>query len=253
MTRDLPSVLVPTVALEPLVHNTLSRLAGPDVSTSLTHRLAAFHLPGATRVLRRPVLLLAMILVHAVLAFHVGRVPGYAGTPDPSPADSVTSLIADPEPSPQIGNRIPLILIHGAMSGTESSFDRFVEFFQASDLPRAYKIYRFAYTNNIYPVWELARSLRNRIDALIDQEALLQDGSFNDGPLVLLGHSMGGLVARSYMAEHSHNTGVYDGTRGGERILNSSPWRPLITDPTPPTRSHGSAAWTIQPGMDWPN
>ena len=43
----------------------------------------------------------------------------------------------------------------------------------------------------------------------------------------LIAHSLGGLVARSYMNEHDHDTGFYQGRRAGERIFK------LVTLATP--------------------
>src|SRR5262249_19322730 len=43
----------------------------------------------------------------------------------------------------------------------------------------------------------------------------------------IVAHSMGGLVARAYMQQHKHNTGVFLGKDGGERVLK------LITLATP--------------------
>lgn len=166
---------------------------------------------------------LCPLIVSLVLAL-MNPLDGEAGTPDPSPADSITSLEA--EDSLPIGNRVPLLLIH-QIHGKKGDFDNFVSFFKSSNLSQAYKIYRFSYFSDYYSVWEIARALRNKIDTQI-----------NNGPLVIIAHSMGGLIARSYMQEHSHNTGEYDGKRGGERVLK------LITLATP---HHGTPAANNEP------
>ncbi|NKE71293.1 Ig-like domain-containing protein [Candidatus Manganitrophus noduliformans] len=159
---------------------------------------------------------------------------------DPSPADDITTLIPDENDTAPLGNRTPLILIHG-IHGTpfneianpnQSYWTKFLNYFNNEAFKAKYKVYRFHYASDNHSVWEIARSLRNDIDRRID------DGSLADMPFVIVAHSMGGLVARSYMQEHSHNTGNYTGRRGGERILN------LITLATP---HHGTPLTNDEP------
>jgi len=138
--------------------------------------------------------------------------------------------------------KIPLILIHG-IHGTKDSNDNkkmdnheegdaasywssFANnFCSNSELKNKYKIYLFSYLSDIYSVWEIARSLRNNLDDFIRQ------GKIEDTQFVILAHSMGGLVARSYMQQHSHTFGDFNDDRGGERVIK------LITLATP---HHGS-------------
>jgi triacylglycerol esterase/lipase EstA (alpha/beta hydrolase family) len=165
---------------------------------------------------------------------------GQYGYYDPIPADAYTQLVADEDANNNCNgsNCIPLILIHGVHGNEINGVDNLsnlnrdywinlLNFLYNNGLNSKYKIYRFHYVSDMYSVWEIARSLRNKLDFAIDSKQI------NDVPFVIVAHSMGGLVTRSYMEEHSHRTGFYggvnhsDGMRGGERILK------LITLATP--------------------
>jgi len=140
--------------------------------------------------------------------------------------------------------KIPLILIHGIHGTGDSNNNKKLDnleemdavaywsafaqnFCSDAELRNKYKIYLFSYLSDIYSVWEIARSLRNHIDHYIQQRRI------EDTQFVILAHSMGGLVARSYIQQHSHAFGRYQDKRGGERVIN------LITLATP---HHGSPA-----------
>jgi len=169
--------------------------------------------------------------------------------PDPSPADAITALVADESDTDPVGARIPLILVHGIhgnqnpQDGTDtiayknrSYWESFLGYFGTDAAFRSrYKIFRFHYVSDVYPVQEIARAFRNHLDAAVD------GGTLPDVPFVLIAHSMGGLVARSYMQEHAHTTGVYCGQRGGDRIAK------LITLATP---HHGTPAANDAPRID---
>ena len=178
----------------------------------------------------------------AVLFLSFQSVLAACPAPDPSPADSITALVADEVDTDPTGTRTPLILVHGLHGNQQpdgsdviaepnlnrnywSSF--LADFSANADFLAKYKIFRFHYVSDVYPVWEIARAFRNKLDEAVSV------GTLPDTPFVLIAHSMGGLVARSYMQEYSHVTGVYCGQRGGERISK------LITLATP---HHGSPA-----------
>jgi len=160
---------------------------------------------------------------------------------DGSEADALTRLIEDPGDRTAIGNRTPVILIHGIHGnrlpdGTDDVFRPNLPYWEklVSHLERdpiresfraRYKLYRFHYVSDKHRAWELARALRNDLDAF-----RMADPDF-DKPLVIIAHSMGGLVARYYMNKHSNNVGNREGNRGGETISR------LITLATP---HHGS-------------
>jgi len=147
-----------------------------------------------------------------------------------SPADNITKLVED-NPSYSIENRIPLILIHGWKGIDDINTDdddkhwiNFKNYFYDPNngLSNICKLYSFRYESNKHSVWEIAKSLRNKLDDAIDCGAG-RDCSYGtaikDVPFMMLSLSMGGLVGRSYISEHSHNTGIYEGQRGGERVL----------------------------------
>jgi len=146
---------------------------------------------------------------------------------DPSPADSHTVLTSYNTDSPE--GKIPLILIHGWL-GTSGYWDNFINYFYSNQLDQKFKLYLFFYDSNVYTVWEIGRSLRNKLDDAIDcseGRGCIGETAIQDVPFVILAHSMGGLIARSYMSQHSHYTGNYNNQRGGERISK------LITLATP--------------------
>ena len=147
-------------------------------------------------------------------------------------ADAYTCLVDDfyPLASDPLGNRTPLILIHG-INGNGSSLDtldwtyfdklKTSLYGRGPSFTSSYKIYLFHYVSNQYSVSELGQSLRNWLDFFRKI-----DSNF-DKPVVIVAHSMGGLVARAYMNERNNDFGRYQGQRGGENVLR------LITLATP--------------------
>jgi pimeloyl-ACP methyl ester carboxylesterase len=158
------------------------------------------------------------------------------------PVDSYTFLYTDGSTDPT-DYRTPLILIHGIEGGsvtwknnvqtaTTDTWNKFLEYYnqscdvlknQGCDLQDTYRIYEFIYQSDLYSVYDLAGSLRDQIDAAVSAHLM------TDGPVVLLAHSMGGLIARAYMTEYKTNQGAsnYTGQLAGERVLK------LITLGTP--------------------
>lgn len=164
-----------------------------------------------------------------------------------SSADNSTRLIPYPVDN-KIDSRVPLILIHGIHGNeTGESFGikvddvnnpnwiywaNFTDYFFNNELNKSYKLYGFFYESDKYPVSEIAKSLRNHIDNAIGESLI------SDKPLIIIAHSMGGLIARSYMNEYIHNSGKFKGKKAGERILR------LITLGTP---HHGTPAANDSP------
>ncbi len=168
---------------------------------------------------------------------------------------TATRLTADIDPRESTApDRIPLILIHGFTGTDQTTFDgidgetaaekayfaEFLDFFYATaSLNDAYDLYRFHYLSNVVDVPTIAADLRLWI------EDFIAAGDLRDAEVVLIGHSMGGLVARSYMEEQAHAAGAFSGKKGGERV------KTLITLGTP---HHGSPAANDaarDPGPGW--
>jgi PKD repeat protein/pimeloyl-ACP methyl ester carboxylesterase len=141
----------------------------------------------------------------------------------------------DPQDLMNREGRTPLILIHGIF-GTEdlnhlddAYWRNFLTYFKSTPaLYERFKVYRFHYLSNTCQISDLARGLGQQIDQMIRR------GKLEDKPLVIIAHSMGGLIARAYMSSYTHKgIGKYAGQLGGERVLK------LITLATP---HHGTPA-----------
>lgn len=124
-----------------------------------------------------------------------------------------------------LGTRIPVILIHGwnpkDVAG-EPNQDMWVpltrHFYTNFWFNQRFKVYYLWYLSNVLAVRDIGQSFAY----LIDQMEQV-DPDFRGKQFVLVGHSMGGLVARSYMQE----------TRSGSSGLNSERILRLITLGTP--------------------
>jgi pimeloyl-ACP methyl ester carboxylesterase len=92
-----------------------------------------------------------------------------------------------------LGQRIPLILIHGLWAETQSecfneTWATFVEGFIQAELNRFYQLYCFEYPSESMGVERAAEWLAYRLDQYLPRHQV-----------VIVAHSMGGLVARAYM------------------------------------------------------
>ncbi len=131
-----------------------------------------------------------------------------------------------------IGARTPLILIHGIRSDA-TVWNEFIHYFnESTPLNKNFKVYTFEYDSDFFTnsgqwaLFDFGGILRNRI------ASYYTSGAWGDRPVVMLAHSMGGLIARSFMQRHW----FVDGPQGGERVLG------LITLGTP---HHGSPAANV--------
>ncbi|HPS12184.1 MAG TPA: FlgD immunoglobulin-like domain containing protein [Prolixibacteraceae bacterium] len=135
--------------------------------------------------------------------------------------------IEDGAPDLPKEGRIPLLLVHGwSFDGRPAAPGGHWEYFtdylkNDAELSRYFKPYLVRYWSNAVSVEELAALLRDKV----------QEAGMHEQPLILIGHSMGGLVSRSFMNEQLFTTGAYAGERCGENV------RLLITLSSP---LHGS-------------
>jgi len=136
--------------------------------------------------------------------------------------------IEDVSPELSQEGRIPLILVHGwsfngkpAPPGT-GYWDFFKNYLMNDpELKKYFKPYYVKYWSNAVSVNQLGSLLRNEIE----------QAGLHELPLVIIGHSMGGLVSRSFMNENVYTTGINAGKKCGDIV------KLLITLGTP---HHGS-------------
>lgn len=142
-------------------------------------------------------------------------------------ADTLVDIL-DPDISLEADGRVPLLLIHGwgpegrpAKPGP-NQWRQVLDFLLSDPTLRKYfKPYIVTYWSNAVPVAQLSGALRNH----------MQWKGLHEQKIIILAHSMGGLVSRSFMAEQSFNTGHYANTPCGEQV------KMLLTLGTP---HHGS-------------
>lgn len=155
-----------------------------------------------------------------------------------------------------LGQRIPVILIHGlnrcSSMPSPEVWDNFAKTIGHSD---TFKLYRFSWWSNIEPISSIGGYLRDVLDALDDDP----DAGFRSRQVIIITHSAGGLIARSYMQEwRSRSNYPYGGHAdlGGERVSR------LITLATPhrgsplangPYRIEYVRLWEREHNGDWSN
>lgn len=136
-----------------------------------------------------------------------------------------------------VGNRIPVVLVHG-LGGSTDGWDAFLKVYAQDPAWRAaFKPYSFRYNTTTADVLAdpsgprtikgIGGALRDAMQAYYGQPTPAPHFGFGNKRVVVLAHSMGGLVARSMMQEHV----FADGERGGQKVLH------LITLGSP---HHGS-------------
>jgi len=170
------------------------------------------------------------LFLGAVLALATALVHAAPAVLTPSYFNSGAAVDATP-----LGTRVPLVLVHG-LGGSGEGWDRLLQAYAQNTAWRAaFKPYTFRYSSHAAEIVADTRSprtitalggaLRDALQSFYDKTPA--DQGFGRKGVVILAHSMGGLVARSLMQEHTWR----DGKRGGERVLH------LITLGTP---HHGS-------------
>ena len=142
--------------------------------------------------------------VYWITAFAQTGLPlNFSTLPNPLPSPQLYYL--DSDSNIPLGDKAPLILIHGidpsggSQSVSANGWDNFcIWFYTSPSIRNRFKIYRFVYKSNQVSVQTLGNYLAQLLNA--------NDGSATDQKLagkdiVILAHSMGGLVARRFMEE----------------------------------------------------
>ena len=144
------------------------------------------------------------------------------------------SYFIDTDEGIQLGNKIPLLLVHGIdreqtpgqykdQQGNDSGINgwcQFLNFFyQTPELYNKYKIYRFAYQSNQETVDSLGKFLRVLLNRISNEDPT----GFGNKDIVIVAHSMGGLVSRVLLAESYRNQSA----KWGDHVVK------LITLATP--------------------
>lgn len=119
----------------------------------------------------------------------------------------------NPELSPE--GRKPLLMIHGwSFEGRPAPpgggyWDNFRNYILNDPVLRAnFKPYYVKYWSNEVPVKEIAAALRDKMEA----------AGLHEQKIVIMGHSMGGLVSRSYMNEHRFTKGALKNKLCGDQV-----------------------------------
>jgi hypothetical protein len=124
-------------------------------------------------------------------------------------------MIEDLYPELSLENRKPLLLIHGWNFDGEPAppggayWNHFLNYMKNDkELLSNFKPYLVKYWSNAVPIFDLGAELRKKVEEL----------GLNDRKIVIMAHSMGGLVARSYMAENQFLSGKSKGKLCGDMV-----------------------------------
>lgn len=185
--------------------------------------------------MRIAVLFASLLARCALFTFLATALPAAAGPATLAPSQFNSGVPVD---TSALGTRIPVVLVHG-LGGAGQGWENFLQAYAQNPAWRgAFKPYTFKYSSSAPEVLAdpaaprtisgLGAALRDVMQAYYDRPAAAPEFGFGNKRVVLLAHSMGGLVARSMMQEHVFR----DGQRGGQKVLH------LITLGTP---HHGTA------------
>jgi hypothetical protein len=183
---------------------------------------ARAHFTGISLLLARSILFAALLSTAATLAraLPLQLFPSTFG--DGSQVDTAV-----------LGNRIPVIFVHGLGGGSDGWNSILRAYEQNPSWRGAFKPYSFNYPSTKTEVdadpnaprtlTALGAALRDAMQGYYDKPMSAPDFGFGNKRVIVVAHSMGGLVARSMMQEHV----FHDGQRGGQKVLH------LITLGTP--------------------
>ena len=185
---------------------------------------------GYTLAMRNAVLFASFLARCALFSFLTAATLATAEPASLAPSQFNSGAAVD---SSALGTRIPVVLVHG-LGGSGQGWENFLQAYAQNPAWRgAFKPYTFKYPSSAAEVMAdptaprtisgLGASLRDAMQAYHDRPAAAPGFGFGNKRVVLLAHSMGGLVARSMMQEHLFR----DGQRGGQNVLH------LITLGTP--------------------
>ncbi|MRD49729.1 hypothetical protein GHT07_20875 [Caenimonas koreensis DSM 17982] len=161
------------------------------------------------------VLLATLLLAAASLA---GAAPAVLA---PSRFNDTSLVDAAP-----LGTRTPLLLVHGLGGGNEG-WENFLRAYEQNASWRAmFKPYSFIYSTAASEVLQdpaaprtisaVGAALRAQMQLFYGKPQAAPDYGFGNKRVVILAHSMGGLVARAMMQEQV----FADGQRGGDKVLH---------------------------------
>ncbi|MCF8359412.1 MAG: hypothetical protein K9H26_11670 [Prolixibacteraceae bacterium] len=130
-------------------------------------------------------------------------------------SDEELLYIEDPNPEIDPDGKTPIIIVHGwsfqgrpAPPGT-GYWDFFKSFLLNDfELRNNFKPYYVKYYSNAVSIQELGTLLRDK----------LQEEGLHQQPFVIIAHSMGGLVSRSFMIENTYTSGNYLGRQCGDNV-----------------------------------
>lgn len=124
-------------------------------------------------------------------------------------------IIEDVNPEISLDGRKPLLLVHGwSFDGNPSPpggyyWNNFLNYLKNDpELSANFKPYLVMYWSNDVPVKEIAAEFRNQLEKI----------GLHEQKLTIIGHSMGGLVSRSFMNEQYYTTGNSMGEKCGNSV-----------------------------------
>jgi pimeloyl-ACP methyl ester carboxylesterase len=132
----------------------------------------------------------------------------------------------------KMGTRTPLILIHGLGGSTSipptssdlTVFENLSLYLTQQDpsFSQNYKIFTYHYLSDEYTVSQIGAALEAWLDYFRQSWDPYSEGDKPfDRDVVLIGHSMGGLVVRALMNENTISSGAKAGQPAGERVIRA--------------------------------